>query len=190
MIKDYQPEVKRYGGKQNLPTIESIFCESSNLTSSFVNNINEEEKILLSLDLTSLLFNSLEIKKEDLKELYRFLHEIWASYSVESFNLKVENIDLIVKSLDERINKINYNKQEINYKSYIQEISLIKNMTYIDNDQENPVYSTSLRTFIQDRNIDKGLINAIISLAHMNFNRLLFFPHVESVIYKLLSERN
>jgi len=28
IIKDYQPEVKRYGGKQNLPTIENIFCES------------------------------------------------------------------------------------------------------------------------------------------------------------------
>lgn len=63
-------------------------------------------------------------------------------------------------------------------------------MMYISNDQENPVYSTSLRFFIQDRNLDKGLINAIISLAHMNFNRLLFFPHVESVIYKLLSKRN
>lgn len=189
LIFDYKPEIKRYGGESNLPIIENIFCESSYITSSLLFHKDIEERILVVIDLTQILFNSLEIKREDIKELFVFIYEIWVNYSYHILNMRVDNVQGIVDSLRERIDRYKRNEQKSIYIEYERSVNLLKNLTYFDRGQENPEYSALLKSFIIDRGINKPFINVIISLAHMNFNRLVLFPHIESIVYKLLSDK-
>lgn len=184
---DYAAEVKRYGGLQNIDFVESIFCEASSITAYALYNNTIEERILLAIELNSLLFSNLNVSNKSLKELYEFLSETWLIFSYNSFNIKIKNIDKLSYSLQSQLSNYSLNKKSelLNYKKLIKNID---NLHYKDYHQENPNYSLNLVKKVSNLKIDKPLFNTIISLAHMNFNKLGLFPHIESTVYKILSK--
>jgi thiopeptide-type bacteriocin biosynthesis protein len=185
---DYQPEVKRYGGEQNIYHIERLFCASSYITSTQLANTEIESRILLSIKLNDLLFDNLNLPEVHLKNLYSHISDSWANYSSDILNIKINNIEKLANSLKLHINQFKYdftNYQKINnYKEYTEYITTLN---YKDYNQENPVYTNGLRNFIVKLGINKPFLNVVMSLAHMNFNRLGIYPHLESTVYKMLS---
>lgn len=188
LTDDYQPEIKRYGGKHNVKHIERIFCVSSNITSNQLSNKDIVPRILLSIKLNTIIFDELELTTEVLKEMYSHLSETWLIYSSNVLNLKINNIDSVAKSLKRYINQYKFDFSDPYYQQYKESIYSLKKLNFHDYGQENPLYSDGLKKFIVNRRINKPFLNVIISLAHMNFNRLGIYPHIESTVYKMLSK--
>ncbi len=184
--RDYHPEEKRYGGKQNLNIIEEVFCMSSYITSYYLGSKTVEERILLAIELNDILFQQLQIQKTDLKKIYLYLNETWLNYSTEVLNIKVKNIEYISNSLMQKLSR--HTLTNIPYiNEYYSLIFKLNNLNYKNFEQENPEYSVNLAKLTTELELNKPFFNTIISLAHMNFNRLGLFPHIESIIYKILS---
>lgn len=185
---DYRPEILRYGGKENIYQIEEIFCKASFLQSEILFKENFLKKILLVLELNKNLFNFIDISSEEIKKIYLFLSQMWMEYAKTNFGIEIKNIKNISENLFDDIIKeeIEINKNELN--DYIYEVKKIKKLNYINTVYETPKYSENMKEILEKMNINKTLFNILISLAHMNFNRLELYPHLECVVYRILSE--
>ncbi|KWZ76585.1 thiopeptide-type bacteriocin biosynthesis domain protein [Heyndrickxia coagulans] len=184
---EYQPEIKRYGGKQNIDYIERLFCLSSKLTATYFCKEKIELRILLAIKLNNFLFEKIKLNNNQRTTLFSLLSEIWEDYTKENLNFYIGDINYLAKMLKKRMNIYKLNLPSDIYNEYVSNLSCLDNLLFEDYNQENPKYSNDLKYFIINSGINKPLLNIIISLAHMNFNRLGIFPHVECTIYKMLS---
>lgn len=187
ITNDYQHEVKRYGGSQNVYYIEKIFCASSYITSTQLAKTSIESRILLSIKLNEILFNNLNLSKGYLKHLYSHISDSWAKYSSDILNIKINNIEKLANSLKRHINQFECDITKFQINNYKESTKCLTTLNYNDYNQENPLYSNGLRNLIGNLGINKPFFNAVLSLAHMNFNRLGIYPHLESTVYKMLS---
>lgn len=185
----YNPEFERYGGLENINVIENIFCEVSAITACEVYKPSIYNRILLVMDLNNILFEKLNVNKKQLNKIYDCLSKVWLDYSNNFLNIKVKNIESVALTLNEKLEQSNFNKSNI-WIEYQQAIKQLEELYYTDYCQENPVYSDDLRGLLKDLEINKPFFNTIASLAHMNYNKLALFPHIEGVVYKALSIKN
>lgn len=184
----YMKEIERYGGSSNLKVIEDFFCCSSSLICDFINRGPDiYRKIHFLIRLNHLTLGKLAIAESNFAHLYYLLGDIWLRYSLKEFSFKVKDINILTEEMSNTLNQ--YSSANISVPiDYESHLLRVYKQCYYNFNQENPTYVSALNNFIYDYNLSKPLLNCLISLNHMNANRLGIFPHIEAIIYKVMAK--
>lgn len=189
----YIYEDDRYG-YLNQKYIEEFFCSSTRIICEFLlKSPSIVDKVFFSIKINKLLLtNLLQMHQLDIHNFCLAAIETWKKYIIENYtNINLENDLTTIKEVDiedyillkEKIS-IDIN-EEVNYISnYKKSLFDLNNIDLnCSNYKEYPKFSDGLREVRKSY----PSIGLVLSLIHMNNNRLDIKPISEILFYKLLS---
>ncbi|PZM66147.1 hypothetical protein DOE73_08160 [Paenibacillus dendritiformis] len=191
---NYTPEYERYGGKEIMEMIErSFFYSSAIIGKAYENSLNWKQKINISYHINKVLFDQLNFEQTTKNSYLEYVGDTWLNYSKSTFlHMNKEQLMKIAKSsLNSKDQILRFDKTLIDeeylfkYRKCAEKIKT--NLLKIKpNLLETPQHSVELSILLRTcDDIYTPLL--IISLVHMNNNRLGIFPHSEAALYYIFS---
>ncbi|GAA0845076.1 thiopeptide-type bacteriocin biosynthesis protein [Bifidobacterium pullorum subsp. gallinarum] len=191
---NYIPEYERYGGIEIMEMVEeSFFLSSYIIGKAYESSLNWVQKVNVSYHMNKILFDQLNISLIDKNSYLEYVGDTWLNYSKSTFvHLNKKQLMKIAKgSLDLEDEILRFDNVLIDEKylsKYINCIVKIKTklLKLKPSLLETPQYSDELSDFLKTCD-DTYTPLLIISLVHMNNNRLGIFPHSEAALYYVFS---
>lgn len=191
---NYIPEYERYGGSEIMEMVEqSFFFSSIIIGKAYENSLSWVQKLNISYHMNKVLFDQLFISLTDKNSYLEYVGDTWLNYSKSTFiHLNKEQLMKIAKrSLHSKDEILRFDKALIDEEylfKYIDCAVKIKTdlLKLKPSLLETPQYSVELSNFLKTCD-DTYTPLLIISLVHMNNNRLGIFPHSEAALYYIFS---